>query len=283
MDVIDFRLRPPTGAFLDLILYADSERRDHITRMHGFAPAPSASRQSMPMLLAEMDTAGIRTGVVLARQSPKLGTVSNEQVLDILARYPGRFAAFAVPDERLGQHAADAIETLVRQGFRGINLEPGSGLRPTTVDDATLYPIYESCQALGVPVVIMAGGSAGPDLSYTDPVHLDRVAAAFPRLPLVVSHGGWPWVHALLHIAYRRENVYLSPDQYLANMAGMREYVQAINGFLRERFLYGSSYPFLPVDRCIEWFRSLPIAPLALPCVLHDNADRILRMTDGYR
>ena len=61
----------------------------------------------------------------------------------------------------------------------------------------------------------MAGGNGGPDLSYSDPVHVDRVAADFPALPIVVSHGGWPWVHQILHVAYRRQNVHVSPDMYL--------------------------------------------------------------------
>lgn len=282
MSAIDFRLRPPTGAFLKLVLYADAARRDRITRQHGFEPAPSALARSMPLLLQEMDAAGVQTGVLMARRSPKLGTVSNDDVQRIVDAHPTRFCAFAVADERLGRHAADGVAGLIARGFRGINLEPGADLRAMTVNDPALHPLYEACEAAQVPIVVMAGGSAGPDLSYTDPVHLDRVAAAFPRLPIVVSHGGWPWIHAMLHIAFRRENVYLSPDQYLARMAGMREMVQAMNGFLKERFLYGSSYPFLPVDRCLEWFRQLPISPEALPFLLQRNAQRVLSMAQAW-
>lgn len=283
LNAIDFRLRPPSGAFLDLVLYAAAPRRDRITRMHGFEPAPSALERSMPRLLAEMDAAGVQTGVLMARRSPKLGTIANEDVMRIVEAHPQRFCAFAVADERLGRHAADGVAGLVARGFRGINLEPGADVRAMTVNDPALHPLYEACEAQRVPVVIMAGGSAGPDLSYTDPVHLDRVAAAFPKLHIVVSHGGWPWIHAMLHIAYRRENVTLSPDQYLANMPGMREMLQAMSGYLKERFIYGSSYPFLPVDACLAWFQRLPIAPDALPYLVHHNAQRILTLAHRAR
>ena len=146
------------------------------------------------------------------------------------------------------------------------------------VDDRRLYPIYAQCEDLDIPVIIMTGGSAGPDLSYTMPVHFDRVAADFPQLKLVVSHGGWPWVHEMIHIAFRRPNVYLSPDQYLAQLPGSDDYVRAADGFLADRFLYGSSYPFTPVKGYADWFRKLPIRPESMEKVLYRNAAKLLRI-----
>jgi predicted TIM-barrel fold metal-dependent hydrolase len=122
----------------------------------------------------------------------------------------------------------------------------------------------------------MAGGNGGPDLSYSNPVHVDRVAADFPSLRIVVSHGGWPWVHQILHVAYRRANVYVSPDMYLSNMAGMDDYVKALNGFLQDRFVYASSYPLSPIKQYADWFRSLPIDEAVLPKVLYENAAQLL-------
>ena len=122
----------------------------------------------------------------------------------------------------------------------------------------------------------MAGGSAGPDLSYTYPVHIDRVAGDFPQLRMAITHGGWPWVHEMLHIAFRRPNVYLSPDQYMCSMPGMEAWIQAANGFLADRFLYASSYPFLGVKAYAQWFRSLPIRRDLLDDLMGGNAQRFL-------
>ena len=41
-------------------------------------------------------------------------------------------------------------------------------------DDRRLYPIYGHCEDVGVPVIMMVGGTAGPDLSYSDPIRTDR-------------------------------------------------------------------------------------------------------------
>lgn len=66
-------------------------------------------------------------------------------------------------------------------GLKGINLEPGSYPEAMYADDRRLYPIYAYCEDKGIPVSVMAGGSsAGPDLSYTNPIHIDRVAGDFP-------------------------------------------------------------------------------------------------------
>ncbi|MYZ47598.1 amidohydrolase [Rhizobiales bacterium L72] len=264
-----------------MIMYANAPRRDRLTRMHGFEPAPSAVQRSMPLLLEEMDRAGVAAGVVVGRLSGLFGSVTNDDVAKIAADHPGRFVAVGSIDPTDRDGAISEITRVAGLGFRAINIEPASYAVPMKADDRRLYPIYAHCEGIGIPVIIMAGGSAGPDLSYTEPAHLDRVAADFPELRIVVSHGGWPWVHQVLHIAYRRPNLYVSPDQYLANMPGMNDYVAAADGFLSDRFLYGSSYPFTPVDRYAEWFRTLPIRPESMEKVLFRNAADLLRLDLG--
>lgn len=276
MPVIDFRLRPPLKGFLDLIMYAGAERRDRLTRQHGMEPAESAQAKSMELLLQEMEEARVTTGVVMGRYSGLYGSVSNQDVADIVKAYPGRFIGVGSVNPANRRNAVRQIDEALALGLKGINLEPGAYPEPMYPDDRRLYPIYAYCEDRNVPVVMMAGGSAGPDLSYTFPVHLDRVAGDFPDLRIAASHGGWPWVHEILHVAYRRLNLYVSPDQYLCNMPGMDDYLRAANGFLSERFLYGSSYPFIGVKRYAEWFRALPIKPELVDRLMYDNAARFL-------
>jgi hypothetical protein len=281
MPVIDFRLRPPLAGFLKMALFVETERRDRTARIHGFEPAASVREKSMPLLVQEMDRAGVTTGVVIGRNSGRYGSISNDQVAEIVDAYPRRFVGVASIDPTNRKAAADEIRNAVKRSFRAINIEPGSYPLPMYADDRRLYPIYAQCEDAEIPVIIMAGGSAGPDLSYTEPAHVDRVAADFPELKIVFSHGAWPWVHQALHIAFRRPNIYLSPDQYLANMCGMDDYVRAADGFLADRFLYASSYPFTPVDRYAEWFRKLPICPESMEKVMFRNAAKLLRIDAG--
>ena len=279
MAVIDFRLRPPVKGFLDMVMYSAAARRDRITRQHGMEPAPSAQAKSMDGLLGEMDQAGVTCGVVVGRNSGLYGSVSNQDVAEIVRSWPGRFIGLGAIDPRDRRAAIAQIDDALALGLKGINIEPGAYDVPLYADDRRLYPIYAYCEDRSIPVTIMAGGSAGPDLSYTEPVHVDRVAADFPELRIAITHGGWPWVHEMLHIAFRRPNIYLSPDQYLCNMPGMQEWIDAANGFLARRFLYASSYPFIGVKAYAEWFRSLPIRTELMPDLMGGNAMRFFGLT----
>jgi predicted TIM-barrel fold metal-dependent hydrolase len=276
MSTIDFRLRPPVKGFLDMVMYTLAERRDGITRQHGMVPAASAQARSMEQLLAEMDAAGVDSGVVMGRYSELYGSVSNQDVAEIVRTWPGRFIGIGSVDPSSRERAIAQIQEAMGLGLKGINLEPGAYARPLRVDDRNLYPIYAHCEDQRIPLTIMAGGSAGPDLSYTFPAGVDRVAGDFPGLNIAVTHGAWPWVREILHVAFRRPNVYLSPDQYMCNMPGMSDWITAANGFLAERFLYASSYPFIGVKAYMEWFRGLPIKPERLTGIMYGNAARFL-------
>jgi predicted TIM-barrel fold metal-dependent hydrolase len=223
--IIDFRLRPPVGGFLDTLMYSAGERRDGFTRTVGFEPSAAAQQQSMALLLKEMDAARIDRGVVVGRLAGVLGSVSNEDVRGIVAEHPGRFIGAASIDPTDRRRACQTISQALEDGFKLINIEPGSYPVPMYADDRRLYPIYGHCEDLGLPVIMMVGGTAGPDLSYSDPIRTDRVLADFPALNVVVVHGGWPWVTEILHLAFRRQNLWLSPDIFFphARLGGIRE------------------------------------------------------------
>ncbi|WP_018905944.1 amidohydrolase family protein [Variovorax paradoxus] len=276
--IIDFRLRPPVGGFLNTLMYSAGERRDGFTRTVGFEPSQAAQKQSMESLLKEMDEARIDRGVVVGRLAGVLGSVSNDDVLRIVTDHPGRFIGAASIDPTDRRRACQTITQAVKDGFKLINIEPGSYPVPMYADDRRLYPIYGHCEDIGVPVIMMVGGTAGPDLSYSDPIRTDRVLADFPRLNVVVAHGGWPWVNEILHLGFRRSNLWLSPDMYFSRMPGWEEYVKAADGFLAERMLYASSFPFCPVLGYKEWFERLPIREENLRKVMGGNARRLLEI-----
>lgn len=273
MKIVDFRVRPPYKGFLDTLMYAEPVRRDRFTRQLGLEPSPAATQKSCDLLLQEMDAAGIATGVVVGRQGGGfLGEVSNADVLEFTRVYPNRFvpvASIALGNRR---PATREIDDAIANGFKAINFEPGSQAVPLPADDRKLYPLYAHCEDRGMPIILLAGGNAGPDLESTFPVALDRVLADFPGLKVAVAHGGWPWVHQVLHIAFRRPNLYLSPDMYLVDMPGMSDYVNAANGFLAERFIYGSSFPLCPAKGYLDWFNKLPLKDAVRERVLRLNA-----------
>lgn len=279
MQIIDFRLRPPAAGFLDMVMYADIQRSARMAEQLGMRLAPSAQAKSMSMLLEEMDKAGVVKGVVPGRTSPVLGSVRNQDICEIVAGHPERFIGFASVDPTVWRKAIAEIETALKHGLEGVVIEPGLLANPLHLDDARIYPVYAYCEDKGIPVLFMAGGNAGPDCTYSAPEHIDRVARDFPELPLISGHGNWPWAAQIMHVCYRRPNIYLSPDMYIYNgMPGSRDYIDAANGFMSERFLFATAYPVMPIDESIEQFLALGLKESVIDRVMYRNAADLLRL-----
>lgn len=225
---------------------------------------------------AEMKAAGISAAVMVARSVPGV-RISNDELAAAMQHDPKRLIGIASVDP-VELSRADAVKEARRAvkefGMKGINLDAGFYKEPMRADDARLMPLYEVCQELGVPAFIMSGPTT-PDLSFNDPLAVDRVAKTFPRLPLVCCHGFYPNVHAMVTVAFRNENVFVSPDMYTFAPGGGL-YVEAANGFMMNQFLFGSSFPFRPMKQGVEDFRALGLTPEALDAALWGNANRIL-------
>lgn len=277
--IVDFRVRPPFGGYLDTNIYKERQRTIAMVRAQGYAPSKSLVDASWDAFLRERDQAKVDVCVVPGRYTtPGYGQISNESMAALARLDRKRFVCFAAVDTA-SPRAADQLEEAVRDlGLAGLALDPGFYDPPRYADDALFEPLYRRCIRLDVPVTITYSGHAGPDIGYADPVRIDRVAAAFPELSIVVVHAGWPWVPQIMGVAFRRPNVYLSPDMYLVNMPGAGDYVEAANGILRDRVFFGSSYPFLPLDEAIGYYGRLPFKPGVLSAVMGENAARLLKL-----
>jgi len=288
--VIDFGVLPPTPGMIAGGVYQQPARAEAFARTCGFEPPAGLRSMSVDALIADMDEAGVSTAVIRGRQQAASldgavvsepfapSSLSAEESRTLMSERPGRFVAYAGVNEGMLDDPAKALDPVLSdERFRGVMLSPGYFKRPLYADDPRLSVLYDYCRTRALPTMINFGGNSGPDLSYTNPEIIDRVAARFPDLPLVVHHGGWPWVTQILHVAFRRTNVYLAPDQHLYGFPGWRDYVEAGNGFLRDRLLYASYYPFLPIPSSAERFRTMFDEEVHAR-LLHDNAQHLLSL-----
>jgi predicted TIM-barrel fold metal-dependent hydrolase len=286
--IIDFGVCPPAGGFLRSRTYLNPRRTARWGDAAGMPPAPSLLSGSMADLLAEMDAAGVAAAVVRGHAMgarlnesaslPPLVT-SNAEIRDIVRAHPGRFVGMpTIPHEEIAG-ARELIPKLAGDpDFHGLVLHPHSWPVPVSAADRTvMYPIYTLCEELGLPLMLTIGGNAGPNLGYNVPLVVDQVASDFPGLTLVIAHGDWPYVTEILHVAFRRENLVLSPDMYLYGMPGWRDYLDAANGFLQDRFLYASMHPYVPLTGAVAWCRE-HLSPDAFRKVTRENAVRLLAL-----
>ena len=273
--IIDFRVRAPFKGYENNFLFTHLDRVGEDTRIRVDSEvAPSAKNFSLPTLLEEADAAGVTRMVVPMRRNH--GNF-NRELVELVETWPDTFVGLAGINIANLTEAQEEIRRYVAEGpLKGIVLEPGQDSTPWFANAAWALPLYAFCEEAGVPVVFTFGGIMTRSLRYYDPLLIDDIAGAFPRLKIALCHGGWPYVTECCQIALNRGNVWLAPDIYMVRSPGMADYVMAANHLLRERIIFASAYPILPLDKAVEAYRSCGISEASLPYVMGKNAAAFL-------
>ena len=285
--IVDMRLRPPTASWISKPQFKQGV--PFYPSRVGFPRPPSAEQRSLDLMFSEMDEAGITWGVAMGRHSAEpLGIIPNDEIHEIIKKYPKRFVSFAGIDVRKSEAemVAEIERCLAWPGFVGVSIEPGASNPPLKASDRKLYPIYEACQARDVPVSVSLSNllcvMVGAPVEFSSPAPLYDVARDFPKLDIVISHAAWPWIHEAIGLSFACQNIYLSPDLYMVglNMPGAAEYIHAANSFLADRLLFGTAYPSCPLVESVEAFHKWEFGPGVKDKVMGKNALRVMRM-DG--
>lgn len=231
-------------------------------------------------MTTEMDEADLAVGVMVARSTPSVH-IDNDDVAAVAADSRGRLLGVASVDPSavgLPNALKELTRSVAQLGLIGLNIDAGFYKTPMRADDPMLLPLYEACQGLKIPAFLLSGPTT-PDLNLNDPFAIDRVAAQFPNLRIVVCHGCYPHVDAMVGVAFRRENVFVSPDMYMFSPGG-RLYIEAANGFMQDQYLFGTSYPFRPMRQSVDDLRSIGLKPDVLEKVSYKNACRLLNLDE---
>ena len=225
----------------------------------------------------EIKDTRITASVIVGRDTPGIKH-SNDEIHAMVKGQKELVGVGSIDPHRVGIKAAVLeVERAVKVlGLKAINVEPGFGSPPRPADDALLFPIYDACDQLGVPVTIMSGPTA-PSLDMVRPAAVGHVARAFPNLTIVCYHGFYPFVNEIIGVAFRWTNVVIVPDMYIFAPGGGL-YVEAANGCLRHQILFGSSYPFRPMAQSINDYRMLGFDESVIDDVMYGNAKRVLKL-----
>lgn len=275
MGIIDFRARPTTKEFE--YLQVNPAMVDEFERMQ-FKPKPLGTIEDF---IAELDRAGVTQAVVPARDAESNWgeKVSNDYLAEIVKQFPDRIIGFAGADPLKGRAAVEEIDRAIRElGLSGVSLDPCFAFMAP--NDRRLYPLYEKCIELNVPVILTIGPLPIKPLllEHGSPMTVDGLATDLPDLDIVCSHGGWPFTQQMIAIAMRHDNVYFENAGY-HTMPGAEMIVQAANTIIPDKVLFGTAYPGGQCETLrqeVEQFRGLGFEPDILQKVFHDNAIALL-------
>jgi predicted TIM-barrel fold metal-dependent hydrolase len=277
--IIDARNRPATTEYLaSTINLADFTKEMH--KGFGVPKAPSVKEESMELYWKEMDEAGIDLAIAPGRWGA--GTdpiVTPQEVVRLMTEYPKRiYGAIAICAAEMDKSMAMIDKYVLNGPVRAVNLEPAVSHTPMHTDDKRIYPLYDFLQEKEIPVFLQTGGVIGPDISYNSAERLDKMLSDFPKLTVIDIHAGAPNVDGTIFCAYRRPNLYLSADMYLDNTPFCARYIQAANCMISNQFVFGTSYPFIPMKESLELWYQMGVKKELLPQIMCDNIARALRI-----
>lgn len=277
MQAVDMRCRPPLPSLWQTSMYDIEYAGKFAYKFAGSYMAESAKERSVEKLLEEMDAANITMAVYEVGQAD-----SNQEAWEFVSKYKGKFKAMVGCDlEDIPKTIANIKRYAHLEGFCGVNMDPinpSLGDKSPYMDDEKLFRVYEFCEKENLPMTMAFGGYAYPDVTAHAVYRVENIVKNFPKLKLCFCHGCWPYFPQMCGLSMRYANIYFSPDSYLMGLPGSEDYVQAANYLLRDRIMFGTSYPFHAQKRVYEYYQNAGFREEVLPDVMANNALKFLNL-----
>ena len=223
---------------------------------------------------------GVDTALVLAEYSPKAtGIQPIEDLLALSAHNPDRLKLIANINPHLHYPPEEELRRQLDLGAVACKIHPVHA--GVAINDRMLYPVFELCQSIGVPVVMHCGTSSFPGSSnkFADPVFLDDVLRDFRELNIALAHGGrgW-WYDAAAFLALANEHVWIELSGLPPSR--LREYYARHNwNRLVRRMIFGTDWPGVPgIARNARAVAALCPDEETADLVLSGNAAHVYRL-----
>ena len=205
--------------------------------------------------------------------------IPNRFISEYVRAYPDRMIGFAGLDPTADGNPDELRRLRQEDNFAGVVLSPAcQGFHPC---DTRAMRIYELAEKLAMPVYFLYGEvlPVSAVLEFANPSSLDEVARGFPKLKLIISHLGFPWIEQSLALLSKHANIY-------ADVAGLtdkpwqayRTLTLAYEYGVIEKLLFASDFPSYTVKAAAEALYNLNKITLdsVLPAVPREQLRSII-------
>jgi predicted TIM-barrel fold metal-dependent hydrolase len=237
-------------------------------------------------VIAEFKAAGVSPVLVAFDIESITGSppCSNAYVAAMRDRHKGLILqAWGAVDPLKGEQAIkDAVEAIETHKLLGFHFHPIMG--HFAVDERRFYPLWETINALKVPVMIDVGttgmgagmpGGLGAKIRHAHPAHIDELAADFPDLTIIAAHPGWPRTEEMTAVALHKGNVFWELSGWAPKYFS-EELKRDARSRLVDKIMFGSDYPSIPYDRLMKEWGELGYKDDVMEKIFHGNAERVL-------
>jgi predicted TIM-barrel fold metal-dependent hydrolase len=225
--------------------------------------------------LHEMDKYGIEVGLI---------GVSDATSRLALKRHPDRFVPSGnIPDPNDVTGSVRALRQEYEEfGIKATGVFPAGTFPQVAIDDPKMYPIYQTCVDLGIPIFCTAG-VPGPRLKFApqEVAKIDVVMYDFPELVFVTRHGCEPWEKLAWKLMLKWPNLYYSTSAF-APKHYPQEIINYANTRGADKIIYAGYFPMgLSLERIFADMPHVPFKDEVWPKFLHENARRVLKLGQG--
>jgi predicted TIM-barrel fold metal-dependent hydrolase len=237
--------------------------------------------RSPQAFLKYLDRCGVDRAALINYVAPEvIGFTSevNQFVADYTRYDPKRLISCGSLHPRHTANVMADVEHILRLGLRMIKIHPPHQLLfPNDYLHGVkeLEIIYRAAEANGIPIMFHTGTSIFPGArnKYGDPIYLDDVAVDFPKLKILMAHGGRPlWMNTAFLLIRRHANVYLDisgipPKTLLQYFPRLEE--------IAHKTLFGTDWPgpgVPDVKQNLDEFKGLPISEAMREQILSKTA-----------
>jgi predicted TIM-barrel fold metal-dependent hydrolase len=237
-------------------------------------------------LLRQMDADVVeRVGLINYVSPDVMGFTAevNEWMMRYASADPARLIPFGSVHPLFTDDPGGETDRVIEMGARALKIHPPHMvLRANAYLDRVpgLAEVYRRAEAANVPVTIHTGTSVFPGARsrFGDPMDVDDVAVDFPKLTILLAHGGRPlWMEAAFFVVRRHPNVYLEVSGIPP--AKLLEYFPRLEE-IAHKTVWGTDWPSPGIKSMranVEQFLELPLSDAAKQPILYDNAVRIFR------
>ncbi len=184
--------------------------------------------------------------------------IPNSLIADYIRRDPAKLIGFAGIDPTEPGAVAEVRQAKEELKLSGVTLSPAN--QDYHPSDSRAMAVYAQAEALGMPVLIHPPSQLAQQsrMEYARPYLLDEVARTFPKLRMVISQLGSPWVNETLLLLAKHPHVYADVSGLLARpWQAYNALVGAHEEQVIEKLLFGSDFPYSNADDSIEALYSL--------------------------
>jgi uncharacterized protein len=235
-------------------------------------------------LLRQMDADDVeRVGLINYVSPDVMGFTAevNEWMMRYASADPARLIPFGSVHPLFTDDPGGETDRVIEMGARALKIHPPHMvLRANAYLDGVpgLADVYRRAEAAAIPVTIHTGTSVFPGARsrFGDPMDVDDVAVDFPKLTILLAHGGRPlWMEAAFFVVRRHPNVYLEVSGIPP--AKLLEYFPRLEE-IAHKTVWGTDWPSPGIKSMranVEQFLQLPLAESARQSILYDNAARV--------